>query len=174
MKWTPFLIFLAVIMLVSSSSLGDFISVGDYNIRPSLMLIVMIFFAINCEIYEAMICSFVIGLAADISSSAMVIGPHTVSFVFVGTAISFLQGPVVMQRLVYQGICILLSGFVAATMTEAMIYKKLSGMTLYSFEVIAMTVLYSALIGPFIWLVLKPVLHIILIEPPSYTRKGER
>ncbi len=33
------------------------------SIKPSLMLIVMIFFAINCETSEAMLCSFVIGLA---------------------------------------------------------------------------------------------------------------
>ncbi|MCF7956661.1 MAG: rod shape-determining protein MreD [Phycisphaerae bacterium] len=173
MRWIPFIIVLLIFMLVGSSGLMDFISFGDYNIKPALMLVVMVFFAINCETAEAIACSFAIGLAADISSSSMVMGPHTVSFGIIGTAISFLQASVIMKRLIYQSICIFLSGLLAATMAEAMIYNK-SGNTLNSFTVIAMTSLYSALIGPFVWFFLKAIIEILVIDPPRYSRKLER
>ena len=169
MRWIPFIVVLLLFMLVASSGLLDFISFGDYNIKPSLMLVVMVFFAINCETAEAIACSFAIGLAADISSSAMVMGPHTVSFGIIGTAISFLQAPIIMKRLIYQAICIFLSGLLAATMAEAMIYNK-SGFTLNSFTVIAMTTLYSALIGPFVWMFLKAIFEMLVIDPPRNTR----
>ncbi|MBW8015700.1 MAG: rod shape-determining protein MreD [Planctomycetes bacterium] len=174
MRWIPFIIVLAVFMLVASSSVLDFISFGDYNIKPELMLIVMVFFAINCETSEAMACSFAIGLAADISSSSMVMGPHTVSFGIIGTAISFLRGQVIMKRLIFQAICIFVSGLLAGTMAEAMIYRKLSGQTLNSFAVIVMTTLYSALIGPLIWLGLKAIFNMLVIEPPHYARQTDR
>lgn len=160
-------------MLVASSGVLDFVSFGDYNIKPGLMLIVMVFFAVNCETAEAIACSFVIGLAADISSASMVMGPHTVSFGIIGTAISFLQAPVIMKRLIYQATCIFVSGLLAATMAEAMIYNK-SGFTLNSFTVIAMTTLYSALIGPFVWMFLRAIFEILVIDPPRYSRKTER
>jgi len=174
MKWIPFIIFLTIAMLLASSSLLDYISIGNYNIKPSLMLIVMVFFAINCEPAEAIACSFVIGLAADMSSSAMVMGPHTVSFGIIGTAISFLRGDIIMKRLVYQAICIFASGLLAGTMVEAMIFSKLSGHTLNSFPVIAMTTIYSAVIGPFIWIFFMAIFTMLVIEMPNYTRKKER
>jgi rod shape-determining protein MreD len=135
------------------------------------LLIVMVFFAVNCETAEAIACSFVIGLAADISSSAMVMGPHVVSFGIIGTAVSFLEGQIIMKRLVFQVICIFASGLLAATMAEAMIYSKLSGLTLNSFPVILMVTAYSALIGPIVWFLLRAILNLVVINPLNYARK---
>jgi rod shape-determining protein MreD len=171
MRWIPFIIVLLFVMLVASSGVLDLISFGDYNIQPSLLLIVMVFFAVNCETAEAIACSFVIGLAADISSSAMVMGPHVVSFGIIGTAISFLEGRIIMKRLIFQVICIFASGLLAATMAEAMIYSKLSGLTLNSFPVILMVTAYSALIGPIVWFFLRAILNLVVINPLNYARK---
>ena len=174
MRWIPFIIFLTIVMLIASSSLGDMISLGNNNIQPSLLLIVMVFFAVNCEMAEAIACSFVIGLAADICSSSMVMGPCAVSFGIVGTAISFLQNRVIMRRLIYQAICIFAAGLLTGTMSEAMVFSKLSGQTLNSFSVIMMVTLYSAAIGPFIWLFLSTIFSMLVIELPHFARKDDR
>lgn len=173
MRWIPFIFFLVIIMLIAASSLGDMISLGDYNIQPSLMLIVMIFFAVNCETSEAMICSFVIGLAADISSASMSMGPHAVTFGIVGTAISFIQSSLIMKRIAYQAICIFATGFLTGTMIEALTYSKLSGQTANSLSVITMVALYSAAIGPFIWFFFSAILGILVNKPTRYARKIE-
>ncbi len=171
MRWIPFIIFLLAVVLIASSSLGDFISVGDYSIQPSLMLIVMVFFAVNCEPSQAIACSFVIGLAADISSASMSMGPYAVSFGIVGTAISFLQSAIIMKRLIYQVICIFAVGLLTGTMAEALTFSKLSGQTANSLSVIAMVALYSAVIGPFIWFFFSAILGALIIEPTRYARK---
>jgi rod shape-determining protein MreD len=173
MRWIPFIVFLAIIVLIASSSLGDMIAVGEYNIQPSLLLIVMVFFAINCETSEAIACSFIIGLAADISSTSMAMGPYTVSFGIVGTAISFVQSALVMKRLIYQMICIFATGLLTGTMVEAMTFSKLSGQTANSLAVIAMVTLYSAIIGPFLWLVFSAIFGMLVVEIPRHARKIE-
>ena len=173
MKWIPFIIFISIMTLIGSSGLCDMISVGDYNIQPSLLLIVMVFFAVNCETSEAIACSFAVGLAADISSASMSMGPYCVSFGIVGTAISFLQSSLIMKRLAYQAICILATGLLTGTMVEALTYSKLSGQTANSLSVITMVALYSAVIGPFIWLVFSAILGMLVIEPTRYARKIE-
>jgi len=174
MKWGPFIILIAIFMLIASSSLLDFVSFGDFNIKPSIMLIVMLFFAVNCEPAQAIACSFAIGLAADISSTSMAMGPHTVSFGIIGTAISFLQGQLIMKNILYQAISIFAAGLLALTMAEAMIFNKLSGNTLNSFPAILMVTAYSSLVGPFIWMLLKPLIKLVVIEPPNYTRITDR
>lgn len=174
MRWIPFIIVLLIVMLISSSSLPDIISLSNYNIQPSLLLIVMLFFAVNCEMSNAIACSFIIGLAADICSSSMTMGPYTISFGIVGTAISFLQSPLIMKSLIYQMICIFASGLIIESMAEAMVYSKLSGLTLNSFSVIMMVTLYSALIGPFIWLLFSAIIGFLVIDPPRYARTNKK
>lgn len=173
MRWTPFIIVLSIVMLIASSGLVDMISLGDYNIQPSLLLIVMLFFAVNCETSEAIACSFVIGLAADICSSSMTMGPYTVSFGIVGTAVSFLQSSLIMKRMIYQMVCIFASSLIIESMAEAMVFSKLSGQTLNSFFVILMVTSYSAVIGPFVWLALKATLGLFVIDPPRYGRTND-
>lgn len=173
MRWIPFIITILIVMLIASSSIGDFISLGDYSIQPSLLLIVMLFFAVNCETSEAIACSFAIGLAADICSSSMAMGPYTISFGIVGTAVSFLQSPLVMKRILYQMICIFAAGLIIESMAEAMVFSKLSGQTLNSFPVIIMGTLYSALLGPFVWLIFTAILKLLVIDPPRYGRTND-
>ena len=70
--------------VIGASEVMDVISVTDQNIKPNLLLILLVYFAISCDSYDAIICSFAIGLAADITGT--LIGPYFLSFGIIGTA----------------------------------------------------------------------------------------
>lgn len=174
MRWIRFLIVLLIVTLINASNLLDAISIGSLSIKPDLLLILLVFFAINCETSEAIISSFAIGFAADISGAAMAMGPYMISFGIFGTVISFFRRSVIMEKLIYQGISILIMGLIAIVTAEAMIFSKLSGYTANSFKVIAMISLYSALTGPFIWFVFSAIFELLLANQPHFGRNSER
>jgi rod shape-determining protein MreD len=80
MRWFRFSLFVIAVTLIQAG-LVDIISL--VNVRPDLLLILLVFFAIYCDTTEAIISSFAIGFAADIIGSAM--GPQMISFGLFGT-----------------------------------------------------------------------------------------
>ena len=59
-------------------------------------LIALVFFAGNCNMYDAIITSFAIGLAADISGPVM--GPYTLSFTLFGSLISQMRKVIITKK----------------------------------------------------------------------------
>ncbi len=78
MRWMRFSIFLLVVTLLNAGNLLNTISVSSLNIRPNLLVILLVFFAGSCPGFEAITASFAIGFAADISGPVM--GPAFLSF----------------------------------------------------------------------------------------------
>ena len=113
MRWLRFLIVLLICTLLNAGNLLNTVSVSSFNIRPDLLLILLVFVAINCETSDAIIASFIVGFAADISGSA--IGPFTVGFGVVGLMISQLRKVVIMKRMVHQAAAIFVIGLIAGT-----------------------------------------------------------
>jgi rod shape-determining protein MreD len=118
------------------------------NFKPDLLLILLVFFAIYCNSFDVIITSFVIGFAADIIGTAM--GPHMISFCLLGTLLAYLHGIVAIKRMLYQGLAILVVGLLAGLLGN--LFHFIKGEMTVSYSVLFWACLYSAVVGPFLFL----------------------
>jgi rod shape-determining protein MreD len=149
MRWIRFSIILLVATILNTGDLLDLVSVGSLHIRPDLLLIILVFFASNCGMFEAIIASFAIGLAADISGSVM--GPYTISFGLFGSLISQLRKVIIMKRMVHQCGAIVATGLLAGGLAHFLAHIKTHELTSNLYIALAGSAVYSGIIGPLIW-----------------------
>jgi rod shape-determining protein MreD len=141
MRWFRFSVFILIVAILQASILAGL------NIKPDLLLILLVFFAIYCNTTDAIITSFVIGFVADIIGCAM--GPYTISFGLFGTLLAYLHRAVAIRKMYYQAAAIfitcLLGGTLAYLLTflkDASVANSIRGAVLF------WTALYSAVVGP--------------------------
>ena len=108
MRWIRFTIVLFIMTLLNSGNVLNIISVSDLNIRPDVLVILLVFFAVNCRTIDAMVISFAIGFAADISGTC--IGPYTITFGLLGSMISQMRKVVIMKKMMHQAMAIFFIG----------------------------------------------------------------
>jgi len=149
MRWERVGIIVLLASLLNAGNLLNTIAIGDNNVRPDLLLILMVFFAINCGGLEATIVSFMIGFAADISSSVM--GPAMISFGLFGTLISQFRKVVIMKRMTHQALAIFVMSIIAGGLTQILTHFKLGENLSNVYSSLFWTAVYSGLIGPLIW-----------------------
>jgi rod shape-determining protein MreD len=149
MRWLRFSFFLFFLVLLNAGNLLNTVSLSSFEIRPDLLLILLVFVAINCETSDAVTASFVIGFAADISGAAM--GPYTVSFGLAGSLISQLRKVVIMKRVVHQASAIFVTGLVAGLLVQLLTFFKTGETASNVYVVLLGSCFYSGVIGPVIW-----------------------
>ena len=85
MRWIRF----AALVLGASvlqAGLMDMLSLGRPDIKPNLLLILLVFFASRCNATDAVITSFAIGFIADLVNPIRnVMGPRILSYGLFGT-----------------------------------------------------------------------------------------
>jgi len=143
MRWFRF----AALILLATLLQASFFT--DWNIKPDLLLILLVFFAIYCNTSDAIITSFTIGFAADLIGRTM--GPQMISFGLFGTALAYLHRVIAIRKMTYQFLAIFITALLAGLLahflnlkdeqTPSKIYAALFGIALY-----------SALVGPFLFL----------------------
>ena len=149
MRWGRIGIIILLASLLNAGNLLNTIAIGDNNIRPDLLLILMVFFAINCGGLEATIVSFAIGFAADISSAAM--GPAMISYGLFGTLIAQFRKVVIMKRMTHQALAIFAMGIIAGGLTQILLHFK-TGQDLSNVcSALFWTAVYSGVLGPLVW-----------------------
>jgi len=149
MRWLRFAVFI-LIVTVLQAGLVDIIAVT--NIRPDLLLILLVFFAIYCNSSEAIITSFVIGFAADIIIVGSAMGPRIISFGLFGTLLAYLQRVIAIRKMSYQSLTIFITGFLAGALAHFLTVLKDSSATSNIYAVLFWVPLYSAIVGPFLFL----------------------
>ncbi|HIJ67135.1 MAG TPA: rod shape-determining protein MreD [Planctomycetes bacterium] len=152
MRWFRFSILLFFFTLLSAGNLLNSISLSDLNIRPDLLLILLVFLAVNSDTTDAIIASFAVGFAADISGSS--IGPITISFGLVGSVISQMRKVVIMKRMVHQASAIFVAGAISGVLIHFLTFFKTGETASNVYVVVLGTCLYSAVAGPVIWVAL--------------------
>ena len=172
MRWFRFSIFLLFFTLLSSGNILNSISLSDFNIRPDLLLILLVFVAINGETTEAIMASFAVGFAADISGSAM--GPYTISFGLLGSLISQMRKVVIMKRMVHQASAIFVSGAISGVLVHFLTYFKTGETASNVYAVVLGTCFYSALVGPVIWFFLTALSSWLGIRKHRFGRYSGR
>jgi rod shape-determining protein MreD len=148
------------------------IAFGEMNIRPDLLLILLMFCAVNTETLETIIASFAIGLAADISGAC--IGPYMVAFGVFGSMISQLRKLIIMKKMIHQLIAIFIMALITGTLAHILIYLKIKQSTPSVYAVIFLSALYSGLAGPILWGMLSVISEWMGIRKRRYGRSVRR
>jgi len=152
-RWIKFFFVVLLLTLADAGNLLNMISVGALHIKPDLLLIAMVFFAMNIDATDAIATSFVIGFAADISGAVM--GPCMITFGVLGSLISQLQKVVLMKRMIHQGAVIFFIALVAGAMVQLLTFFKTHEPIPNVYRMIAGGALYTAVAGPFVWMLLS-------------------
>jgi rod shape-determining protein MreD len=172
MKWSRFFLVLLVLTLLDSGQWMQQLALGTQQIRPDLLLIALVFFVGNCTPSEAMYASFVIGLAADISSEGWVIGPCVLSFGVIGTLLSQVRKVVGLQRVLFQFVTIFAAALLILPAMYVLIGAKTGQSVSHPVSAICGGALYTAAVGPILWKLLSFLggwlgFH----QPPPYTMR---
>jgi rod shape-determining protein MreD len=159
MRWPRFAVLVLVTMLLQAS-LVDLIAVTRLNVAPDLLLTAMVFFAIRCNTTDAIISSFALGLAADIVATGFPMGPRVISFGLFGTGLAYLRHVITIKKMPYEALAIFIIGLCTGVLVRML--TLLGGRTTGwgGFGVLAGTSIYSAVIGPFMFLLLDWVMRI--------------
>jgi rod shape-determining protein MreD len=149
MRWARFAVLVLLITLLQASWV-DKIAITRFNATPDLLLIAMVFFAIRCDPTEAIISSFMLGFASDIISTGFRMGPGIISFGLLGTALAYLHRVITIKRMGFESLAILAAGFATGGLIRLLTMSSGPG----GFGVLAGASIYSAVIGPFLFLLL--------------------
>lgn len=151
MRWLRFLGFLFVVTVINASNLRDMVSVSSLSAGPDILLIFMVYFAASCSRPDTILVSFLIGFAVDVSSVTMLIGPYTISYCLLGGLLSLFHKGAIRKRMIYQAIAIFGVGIIGGILAELLTFAKSGSMPADTINVVFLTALYSAVVGPFIW-----------------------
>ncbi len=149
MSWFRFAV-LIIVATILQTSLIDIFAVTTAKVKPDLLLVLLVFFAVNFTNTEAVITSFTIGFAADIISPTM--GPQIISFGLFGTLLADFHGIIDTRKWPYQLLAIFAVGFLTAALAYFLVFLKAEPMPLNAYTKLFWTPLYSAIIGPFLFL----------------------
>jgi rod shape-determining protein MreD len=149
MRWLRFAV-LVIVATILQTSLVDIIAVTSANIKPDLLLVLLVFFSVHLSSTDAVITSFIIGFAADIISPTM--GPQIISFGLFGTLLADLHGVIAIKKWSYQSLAIFIVGFLAAAIAYFLVFLKSEPTPANTYANLFWTPLYSAIIGPFFFL----------------------
>jgi rod shape-determining protein MreD len=155
MHWLRFVALLLVATLLQADLLNAIEVAGT---KPDLLLILLAFFAIFCEPGSAIITSFAIGLAADLIGPS--IGPATLSLGLFGTGLCYLSKVVSLRRMVFQAVAVFILGFATAFCAYLLSLFQTQPAYPKSPGALFGTPLYSAIVGPFLFLPIAWWMHI--------------
>lgn len=155
--------------LLDGGNLLNIIAMGSGHIRPSVLIVMMVFFAFHAHRQDALRCVFAVGLVADLVSTTM--GPYMIVYSIVGVALNGISRAVNTKRFTRQSFVVffafLLTEFPAAWL-EA--WKTGQART-HLFSTVIETALYTALLAPAFWMFLSWVWKRMYPRPEDRLRR---
>lgn len=160
MRWVRFII-LILIAAVIQAGMINILAVTKFNIKPDLLIILLAFFAIYSSTFDSIITSFSIGFVADlIGRSAM--GVHSLAFGIIGTLLALLTSIIAIRKMPYQGLLIFVTALITGLTAHLLNSLKLQNPPESPYILIFGVALFSAILGPFLflpfawWMRIKP------------------
>ncbi len=163
MRWLRFAVLILIVTILQAGTV-DILT--RWNVKPDLLLILLVFFAVYCNTSEAIVTSFTIGFAADIIGSAM--GAQTLSFGIFGTLLAYLHRVISIKKIPYQAAAIFVTGILAGSLAYFLSLVKGQAESSNVYGVIFGTSLYSSLVGPFFFL---PSAWWMRMKTPRFQRR---
>ena len=162
MHWIRFAL-LVLGTMVLQASVGDVVAVTSRGIRPSLPLVLMVYFAIYGLPRDVVITSFVIGLCADVVGGTM--GQQMLSLGVCGTVISSVRRYVLIRKVPYQAVVILVAGAMSAGLAHVLSLVKGAPVSEDLLTALVLCPSYSAVIGPAVFV---PVEWLMRLQDKRY------
>jgi rod shape-determining protein MreD len=153
MRWIRFAVLVLVASLLQTGLAGAmWILRADF--KPDLLLILLVFFALRSQSTDAVIASFAIGFAADLSNpiAGRLMGPRLLSFGVFGTLLSDLSNTIAPRRAIYQAITIFLMGCLTGGLSYLLAFLRTGAAPANLAGGCFWQPLYSALLGPLLFL----------------------
>ncbi len=149
MRWLRFAVLVLVATILQTSLVG-IISFRD--IKPDLLVILLVFFAISIDPRDAIVASFAIGFAADLSNPVRdLMGPQIISFGVFGTLLSDVHSVVSIQRMMHQAATIFIMGALTALLSYLLTFFRAEPAAAHLAAQLLWQPLYGAIIGPFLF-----------------------
>ena len=160
MRWFRFAVLVLIASLLQTGLVGA-LAILRADLKPDLLLILLVFFALRCNSTDAIIASFAIGFAADLSNpiAGPLMGPRIISFGLFGTLLSDLSSIISPRRVIYQVITIFLMGCLTAGLSYLLTFLRTGAVPANMATGCLWQPLYSALLGPFLFLLLGWCMH---------------
>ena len=154
MRWFRFAVLILAVSLLQTGLVRVIAIPPRSDIKPDLLLILLVFFALRSNATDAIIASFAIGFAADLSNPIVsrLMGPRVVSFGLFGTLLSDLNSTISLRRLVYQAMTIFLMGGLTTGLGYLLTLLRGETVTTNVAAGLFWQPLYSAILGPFLFL----------------------
>lgn len=151
MRWFRFAVLVLVASILQTGPVG-LIAIHS-EIRPDLLLILLVFFALRSNSTDAIITSFAIGFVADLSSSTLpLMGPRIISFGLFGTLLADLNSTLYVRRVLYQALTVFVMSCLTTGLTYLLTLLRAGTVTTNLATAFLWQPLYSALLGPFLFL----------------------
>jgi len=148
MRWIRFAV-LVLLASVLQAGLVNVLSLGNADIKPNLLLILLVFFASRCNSTDVVITSFAIGFIADLVSPIRnVMGPRIISFGLFGTLLFNVQRVFSLRRPVYQMVAIFIMGMLTAALSHFLASLRTDGGQVNLAAQCLWQPLYSGILGP--------------------------
>lgn len=171
-RWARFFFVLLFVTLVNAGEALDAISFGSLQIKPDLLLVMLIYISVNSLSGDAILASFAIGFAADISGETM--GPYMISYGVLGSFLCQLQKVVAVRKITHQVAAIFFAGLLTGSLGQLLLYFKTSEPASNFFRMVSGVSLYSCLIGPLVWLIFMAFSMLTDVRQGPYRRMIDR
>lgn len=148
MRWLRFSIFILMVALLQASNFLDWIAVTGLSIKPDMLLLCMIFFAMHCTSHDALIAAFAIGLAADLIGSVM--GTHMISFGLIGCVLSYIRNVLIFRKTIHQIIAVFVICLLTNVLIHLLSFLKISPTAPGLYTIMLGTSIYTALMSPYL------------------------
>jgi rod shape-determining protein MreD len=151
MRWVRFSALVLAVALLQASLLGG-IAVTRFNVKPNLLIVLLVFFAVYFSTTEAIVSSFVLGFTADIIIAGAPMGPQIISFGICGTLLAYVRRVIIVRKMPYQSAVIFATAVAAGTLAYLLNLLKAPTASSNIYVVLFGVPLYSAIVGPFLFL----------------------
>lgn len=146
MRWFRFAALILLVTVLQASALANL------NVGPDLLLILVAFFCFYCNTTEAITTSFVIGFAADLISSPIPMGVHTISFGVFGTLLAYVHRVINIRNMPFQAVAIFTTALLVGALSQLLAIFKGQVVAANIWTVLLGLSIYSGIVGPFLFL----------------------
>lgn len=152
MRWIRFTV-LTLAAAILQTSVVSLLGITAAQIRPNLLLILLVYFAVHAPAPYGILTSFAIGLGADLVGSG--IGPQMLAFGLIGSLITELRKLIMLHSLLNQIIVVLTAGICSALLSLPLYAVKGCPLPTGRWQLILWGPLYSALLSPMLFWMIK-------------------
>ena len=151
MKWLRAALLVCFIAVIQAG-LANALAVTSLNIKPDLLLALMVFFAVSSTSRDAIIISFAMGFAADVIAIGQPMGPRTISFGLIGTMLAHIHNVLVIRKIPHQVVAVFFSGLLALSISNFLTFLANHSVVSHAYIIVLGTSLYSGIAAPFLLL----------------------